>query len=76
MTLSTFDAENVAYFDATGHALWMRDFISGLRVINTISEPLKIFGDNDAIRRFAHNDKVFNKSKFLEVIYLVLKEKV
>ena len=76
MTPSTFDAEYVACFEATGHTLWMRDFISGLRVMDIISEPLKIFGDNDAARRFAQNDKVSSKSKFLEVKYLVLKEKV
>ena len=76
MTPSTFDAEYMAYFEATGHALWMSDFFSGLRIMDTIFEPLKSFGDNDVARRFAQNDKVFSKSKFLEVKYLVLKEKV
>ena len=76
VTPSTFDVEYVACFEATGHALWMRDFILGLRVMDTISEPLKISCDNDAARRFAQNDKVSSKSKFLEVKYLVVKEKV
>ncbi|RWR73399.1 Gag-protease-integrase-RT-RNaseH polyprotein [Cinnamomum micranthum f. kanehirae] len=76
VTPSTFDAEYVACFEATGHALWLRDFISGLYIVDTISKPLKIYCDNDAARRFAHNDKVASKSKFLEVKYLVLKEKV
>ena len=44
--------------------------------MDTISEPLKTFCDNDTVRRFAHNDKVSSKSKFLKVKYLVLKEKV
>ena len=35
--------------------------------MDTISEPLKIFGDNDAASRFAQNDNVSSKSKFLEV---------
>ena len=30
VTPSTFDAEYVACFEATGHALWMRGFIIGL----------------------------------------------
>ena len=76
MNPSTFYAEYVACFEATGHALWIRDFIIGLQIMNTISKPLKIFCDNDAARRFAQNDKVSSKSKFLEVKYFVLKEKV
>ena len=72
MTPSTFDAEYVACFKATGYALSMRNFISGLRVMNTNSEPLKIFDDNDATRRFAQNDKISSKSKFLKIKYLVL----
>ena len=54
----------------------MRDFISGLHIMDTISKPLKIYCDNNAVRRFAHNDKVASKSKFLEEKYLVLKENV
>ena len=45
-------------------------------MMDTISKPLKIFCNNDAARRFPQNDKVSSKSKFLEVKYFVLKEKV
>ena len=76
MTLSTFDAEYVACFEATGHALWMRGFIPRLHVMDTISKLLKIYGDNDAARRFSQNDKVSSKSKFMEVKYLVLTRSV
>ena len=44
--------------------------------MDKISEPLKIYYDNDATRRFAHNNKCFSEYKYLEVKYLVLKEKV
>jgi chaperone required for assembly of F1-ATPase len=45
---STMEAEFVACFEATIHALWLRNFISGLAVVDTISKPLKIYCDNSA----------------------------
>ena len=76
VTPSTFNAEYVAIFEAAGHAMWLRNFISGLRILDQISEPLKIYCDNDAVGCFAQNDKCYSKSKHLEVKYHVLKEKV
>ncbi|XP_059285644.1 secreted RxLR effector protein 161-like [Lycium ferocissimum] len=43
---STMEAEFVACFEATIHALWLRNFISGLGVVDTITKPLKIYCDN------------------------------
>ena len=42
IALSTMKAEFVACYEATIHALWLRNFISGLGVIDTITKPLKI----------------------------------
>ena len=43
---STMEAEFVACFDATVQANWLRNFISGLGVVDSISKPLKIYCDN------------------------------
>ncbi|XP_070035119.1 secreted RxLR effector protein 161-like [Nicotiana tabacum] len=40
---STMEEEFVACFEATIHALWLRNFISGLEVVDTITKPLKIY---------------------------------
>ena len=42
---STMEAEFVACFEATNHALWMRKFISGLGIVDSIAKPLKIYCD-------------------------------
>lgn len=76
VTPSTFDAEYVACLEATGNALWMREFILGLQITDIICKLLKTYCDNDSARRFVLNDNVTCKSKFLEVKHLVLKEKV
>ncbi|XP_075107162.1 secreted RxLR effector protein 161-like [Nicotiana tabacum] len=54
---STMEAEFVACFEATIHALWLRNFISGLGVVDTITRPLKIYCDNSATVFFSKNDK-------------------
>ncbi|XP_033508918.1 secreted RxLR effector protein 161-like [Nicotiana tomentosiformis] len=39
---STMDAEFLACFEVTIHALWLQNFISGLGVVDTITKLLKI----------------------------------
>ncbi|XP_040999737.1 secreted RxLR effector protein 161-like [Juglans microcarpa x Juglans regia] len=45
---STMEAEFVACFEATVHGLWLRNFISGLGVIDSIARPLRIYCDNSS----------------------------
>nr|GFB35800.1 hypothetical protein [Tanacetum cinerariifolium] len=43
---SSAEAEYIAAFDASNEAVWVRKFISGLRVIPTIEEPISMYCDN------------------------------
>ncbi|RVX19553.1 Retrovirus-related Pol polyprotein from transposon TNT 1-94 [Vitis vinifera] len=45
---STMEAEYVACYEACCHAMWMRNFVSALGVVDSISRPLKLFCDNSA----------------------------
>ncbi|GJV65502.1 retrovirus-related pol polyprotein from transposon TNT 1-94 [Tanacetum coccineum] len=54
---STMEAEFVACYEATIHPLWLRNFISGLGVVDTISKPLKMYCDNTTAIFFSKNDK-------------------
>ena len=40
---STIEAEYVACYEATYHAIWLPNFISALEVVHSISRPLKLF---------------------------------
>ena len=73
---STMEAEFVACFEATGHALWLRNFISGLGVVDSIAKPMTIYCDNSAAVFFSKNGKYSNGSKHMEVKYLVVRERV
>ena len=56
--------------------LWMRNFISALRVVNSISRPLKLFCDNSAVVVFSKNTRSNSHSKHIDVKFYFVKEKM
>lgn len=75
LTTSTMEAEIVACFEATNHALWMRNFI-GLGIVDSIAKPLRIYCDNSAVVFFSKNDKYSKGTKHMEMKFLSVKEEV
>nr|GEX65383.1 beta glucosidase 46 [Tanacetum cinerariifolium] len=45
-TTSSLKAEYIAALDASKEAVWVRKFISGLRIVPAIKEPIKMYCDN------------------------------
>jgi hypothetical protein len=70
------EAEFVACFEATVHGLWLRNFISGLGIVDSVSKPLRIYCDNYAAVFFSKNDKYSKGAKHMELKYLTVKEDV
>ncbi|CAN1825712.1 Copia protein [Linum perenne] len=70
------EAEFVACFEATVHALWLRNFISGLSVLTSINRPMKIYCGNTAAVFFSKNDKYSKGIKHMEMRFLSVKEEV
>ena len=54
----------------------MRSFISGLQVVNSISNPLRIYCDNSAAVFLAKNNKSGSRSKHIDIKYLSIREHV
>ena len=73
---STMEAEFIACYEATCHAVWLKNFISGLQLVDSISKPLQIYCDNDVAVRFSNNNKTSGGSKHIDIKYLVVKERV
>ena len=73
---STMEAEFVSCFQATSQGVWLKSFISGLRVMDSISRPLKIFCDNSAAVFLAKNNKSGSRSKHIDIKYLAIREHV
>ena len=54
---STMEAEFVACLEATVPANWLRNFVSGLGIVDSIAKPLRIYCANSAAVFFSKNDK-------------------
>ena len=73
---STMQAKFVACYGAATQAIWLRNFISGLKVIDSISRPIKIFCDNRAAVFFSKNNKTSSGSKHIDIKYLSVRDMV
>jgi hypothetical protein len=75
-TSSTMYAEFVACYEASRQVNWLKKFISGLKVVNNIDKPLKLYCDNDLALQYAHNNRSSGAAKHIDIIYYVVKDKV
>ena len=73
---STTEAEFVSCFEATTQAIWLRSFIYGLEIVDSISRPPKIYCDNSAAVFLAKNNKSGSRSKHIDIKYLAIREHV
>ena len=73
---STMEAEFVSCFEATSHGVWLKSFISGLRIMDSIFRPLKIYCDNSAAVFMAKNNKSGSRSKHIDIKYLAIRERI
>ena len=48
----------------------------GLRVVNCIERPLKIYCDNNLVVLYSNNNRSSMKSKHIDIKFLVVKERV
>ena len=72
---STMQAEFVACYEATGQAVWLKNFIPGLRVIDSNSRPITLYYDNQSAVFFSSNNKSSGASKHIDFKYRVVKER-
>ncbi|RVW51334.1 Retrovirus-related Pol polyprotein from transposon TNT 1-94 [Vitis vinifera] len=73
---SAMKVEFVSCFEATSHGVWLKGFISGLRVVDSISRPLRIYCDNSTVIFMAKSNKSSNRNKHIDIKYLAIRERV
>jgi hypothetical protein len=76
MTSSTIYVEFVACYEATGQAMWLKKFVPGLRVVDSIERPLKLYCDNEPAVLYTHNNKKTKASMHINIRFYVVKEKI
>ena len=55
---------------------WLKKFIPGLKVVDDIYRPLKLYYDNNPAVQYAHNNKSSGAAKHIDIKYYVVKDKV
>ena len=75
-TSSTMYTEFVACYEATGQVNWLKKFMSGLKVVDDIHKPLKLYCDNNPAVCYAHNNKSSGAAKHIDIKYYFVKDKV
>ncbi|RVX04827.1 Copia protein [Vitis vinifera] len=71
---STVEAEFISCFEATSHGVWIKSFIFGFRIMDSISRPLSIYCDNSTVVFTTKNNKSGNRSKHIDIKYLAIRE--
>jgi hypothetical protein len=68
--------EFVATCEAIGQTIWIKKFVPGLRVFDSIEWPLRIYCDNEAAVFFSHNNKSSGSAKYIDIKCHIVKEKI
>lgn len=66
----------IACFEASDHGIWLQNFVTRLHVLDGIDRPLKIYCDNKSAVFYSNNNTNLTKSMFVDIKYLVVKERV
>ena len=61
---------------ATSHGVWLKSFIIGLRIVDSIQRPLRLYCHNSTAVFLAKNNKSRSRSKHIDIKYLAIKERV
>ncbi|XP_052189851.1 secreted RxLR effector protein 161-like [Diospyros lotus] len=73
---STMEVEFISCSEATTQALWLRNFVKGLKVVDSKERPLNIYYDNSVAIFFSRNNKSGSRSKHININYLVVRDHI
>ncbi|GJY59711.1 retrotransposon protein, putative, ty1-copia subclass [Tanacetum coccineum] len=74
--MSTTESEYIAASEAAIESIWIRKFISGLGIVPTINEPIRMFCDNSAVLHFANEPGVQKGAKHYHKRYHYVHESI
>ena len=75
-TSSTMAAKFVACYEASNHGIWLKNFVTGLQIVEGIERPLKLHCDNKSVVLYSNKNRSSTKSKHIDIKFLVVKERV
>ena len=68
--------EFISCYEASNHGIWLQNFVTGLHMVNGVDRPFKLFCDNKLAVLYFNNNRSSMKSKYIDIKFLVVKERV
>ncbi|CAN4091532.1 unnamed protein product [Withania somnifera] len=76
ITTSTMEAEFVSCFKATSHGVYLKSFIFGLRIVDSVSKPLRLYCGNSNAVFMDKNNQSGIRIKHIDIRECVKNKKV
>ena len=73
---STIATEFIVCYVASNHRMWLQNFVMGLWIVNGIDKSLKLSCGNKSIMPYSNNNKSLTKSKYIDIMFIVVKERI
>ncbi|KAB2604291.1 retrotransposon protein [Pyrus ussuriensis x Pyrus communis] len=73
---STMEAEFIGCYAATQQAIWLKNMVRGLEIVDNVDRPLKLYCDNKAAVFFSKNNKRSYASRLMDIKYLKVRDEV
>ncbi|CAL2247285.1 unnamed protein product [Prunus armeniaca] len=73
---STMFSEYIACYEATSHAIWLRNFIKDIKVVDSISRLVQIYNGNTWAVFQCMNNKKSSGLQHIDIKYLIVRENV
>ena len=69
---STMAVMFITCYETSNHGIWLRNFVTWMRIIYGVYRPLKLFCDNKSTVLYSNNNK---SQKYTDIKFLTVKEK-
>jgi glycerol-3-phosphate cytidylyltransferase-like family protein len=76
VALSSMEAEYIAACEAVKEAVWLKEFLTTLKIVKSVESPITVFCDNQAAIKVAKDPRFHNKSKHIEARYHYIRDVV
>ena len=73
---STLAAEYIACYEASNQGIWLRNFVTGLQIVDGIERLLRLYCDNKSTVLYSNNNRSSSKSKHIDIKFLIVKERI
>jgi hypothetical protein len=74
VAVSSMEAEYIAASEAVKEAVWLKEFLSTLKIIESARKPVVVYCDNQAAIRVSRDPKYHSKSKHIEGRYHYIRD--